>query len=257
MNGLANMRIGKRLMLAFGTLTVLMLGMTSVSLWGQSALNDMNVASLQSDGRATLAAQIQGEVHAIGRNMAAMILARDKTAKEERMELLQISRGAYAKNLETFKASNPSQLDVALINRMTDELAEGRDANQKVAKLTLGGQDADATNLFMTVGVPKMDKIVKTCAELIALTASEVSEAQDKAQALVVSTRRILIAVGLLVVGVAIFFGVSLTRSIAGPINSMVGTLSDVAKGNLTVEASAELLNRKDEAGEEPARHDW
>jgi len=250
MTGMANMRIGKRLTLAFGTLTVLMLAMTSVSLWAQNALNEMNGASLQSDGRATLAARVQGEVHAIGRNMAVVMFARDKTGKEERLEVLQTSRVAYAKILEAFKASNPSPLDVALINRMTDELAEGREANQRVAKLTLGGQAAEATNLFVTVSVPKMDKIVKTCGELIALTAGEVNEAQDKAQALVLTTRRILIGVGMLMVGVAIFFGLSITRSMAAPINTMVKTLSDVAKGNLTVEGSAELLARRDEVGD-------
>jgi len=250
MHGLANMRIGKRLILGFGAVTLLMLGMTVVSLWGQSSLSEIDEVSLQSDGRSTLAARIQGDVQALGRNLAIMILTREKMDKEGRLEVLQTSREAYAKSLEAFKGSHPSALDMALINRMTDELAEGRDANQKVAKLTLGGQDAEATNLFMTVSVPKMDKIVKTCAELMALTMVEVKEAKDKAQALVASTRWIMTGAGFLAVVLGIFFGVSLTRTIAGPMTAMGKSLSEVAKGNLLVAVTEELMGRKDEIGE-------
>jgi methyl-accepting chemotaxis protein len=137
-----------------------------------------------------------------------------------------------------------------LTNTIDSEVADMRELNVKVAKLIVAGQDAEAANLYLASSVAKMDKVAKTFDELKKVTTDEVKESQDKAQGLVVTTRRVLIAVGLLVICVAIFFGVSITRSISGPINTTVKTLSEVAKGNLTVEISADLVARKDEAGD-------
>jgi methyl-accepting chemotaxis protein len=250
MNVLTNMKIGKRLMSSFGVVTLLMIGMTGVSIWAQNALNDMNDVAVQTETRAYLAARIQRDVDALGRNLGVAILSRDKTQKEERLEAVQTMREHYLKRLEEIKALNPTPKDTALITSIDEQAAEMREANVKAARLVAGGQDAEAANLFLTVGVPKMDKVVKSFEELKKATTDEVKETQDKAQAFLISTRRILIAVGVLAFALATFFGVSITRSISGPIHSTVKTLSDVAKGDLTAEMSAELIARTDETGD-------
>ena len=65
MSAMANMRIGKRLMLGFGALTVLMLVMTGVSIWAQNALSEMDEATLQSETQVYLAARAQRDVIAV------------------------------------------------------------------------------------------------------------------------------------------------------------------------------------------------
>ena len=244
------MRIGKRLMLAFGTLTVLMLGMTSVSIWAQNTLNDMNEVAVLSGTQAYLAARAEENVALVGRYMGIALLSRDKTSKEEQLELVQTARDAYRKRLEELLASKPSPPVQSLTSSVDADAADMRESNVKVGKLVAGGQDAEAMNVYLTAAVPKMNKVIKAFEELRKVTTDEVKQSQDKAQSFVASTRRTLIAVGLLAFGIAIFFGVSITRSIAGPINTTVKTLSEVAKGNLTVEVSAELVARRDETGD-------
>jgi methyl-accepting chemotaxis protein len=250
MNMLTNMKIGKRLMFSFGVVTLVMMGMTGVSIWAQNALNDMNDVAVQTENRAYLIARAQRDVDALGRNMGVAILSRDKTQKEERLEIVQSLREHYLKRLEEFRASNPSPRDLASITSIDEQAAEMREANVKAARLVAGGQDAEAASLFLTVGTPKMDKVAKSFEDLKKATTDEVKETQDRAQAFLISTRRILIAVGVLAFALATFFGVSITRSISGPIHSTVKTLSDVAKGDLTAEMSAELMARTDEAGD-------
>jgi methyl-accepting chemotaxis protein len=250
MNGLANMRIGKRLTLAFATLTALMLGMTIVSLWAQDAIDDVNGAAVQSETQAYLSAWAQREVESLGRNLGVALLSRDKAVKEDRIEQVQVARERYRKRLEELAASKPSPQVLNATNAIDSEADDVRETNVKVAKLITGGQDAEATNLYLTSSVARMDKVVRSFEELKRLTTDEVKQSQDKAQALLVTTRRILIGVGLLVLCVAIFFGSSITRSISGPINTTVKTLSEVAKGNLVVEISADLVARRDEAGD-------
>ena len=100
MNGLVNMRIGKRLMLAFGVLTVLTLGMTVVSLWAQSAIDDMNDAAVRTESQAYLATRAQRDVDWAGRQLAVSLLGKDKALKEERLELAQTAREHYKKRIE-------------------------------------------------------------------------------------------------------------------------------------------------------------
>jgi hypothetical protein len=182
MNGMANMRIGKRLMLAFGTLTALMLAMTIVSLWAQSALNDMNESSVQKENQAYLAARAQRDVDLLGRHLGVALLSRDKTVKEDRLEQVQTSREHYRKRLEDLVASKPSSQVLTLTNTIDSEVADMRELNVKVAKLIVAGQDAEAANLYLASSVAKMDKVAKTFDELKKVTTDEVKESQDKAQ---------------------------------------------------------------------------
>ncbi len=250
MNVLTNMKIGKRLMVGFGVVTLVMMGMTGVSIWAQNALDDMNGVAVQTETRAYLASGVQRDVEAIGRNLGVAVFSRDKTQKEERLEEARTLRERYLKRLEEIKAANPTPRDQALIGAVEEQISEARDTNQKIGRFAAAGQDAEAANLYLTVNVPKMDKVISACEELKKATTDEVKEAQDKAQAFLTSTRRILIAVGLLALGLATFFGVSITRSISGPIHATVKTLSEVANGDLTAEMSAELMARSDETGD-------
>jgi methyl-accepting chemotaxis protein len=244
------MKIGKRLTVGFGTVTALMLGMTAVSVWAQSALNEMNEISLQTDVRANLASHIQRNVTQVLQYLAVAQLSRDKGRREEQLDALQTAREQYRQRLGEIKALNPSAKEQGFLGEMEESLASARETNLKVAKLISASEDAEAANLFLTVSVPRMEKSIDACEKLKKLIADEVKDTTDKAQSFLVSTRRILIAVGLLAFGVATFFGISITRSIAGPIRSTVATLTAAAKGDLTAEVSAELLSRKDEAGD-------
>jgi len=250
MNGLANMRIGKRLSIGFGAVTFLMVVITVASIWAQNALNDECDGTFHGESRVTLASRIERNIAEIGRELAVMQLSRDKAVKETRQERLQVARERYSKRVEEFKALDPSAEEKTLLNSIEDAIADGRETNQKVEKLNLAGQDAEALAIFFSTSLPRMDKIFKICEELKKVTEAEVKASDGKAEAFLVTTRRILIGLGMLAVALAAFFGISITRSITGPMNSTAKSLTEVAKGNLAVELEAGLVDRKDEAGE-------
>jgi methyl-accepting chemotaxis protein len=250
MNMMTNMKIGKRLTVSFGGLTLLMLVMTGVSIWAQGALNDMNQISSQTQQRAYLASRIDKYLSDLGRELAAAQVVRDKAKKDERLDLLQAAREQYRKRLEELKAANPTPLEQPLLQGIEDAIIDARETNQKIAKLSVAGQDAEAASLYLASSLPRMDKISKISDDLKGVTTAEVKENNEKVQSFLIATRRILIAVGLVALGVAIFFGVSITRSIAAPMRSTVKTLSEVAKGDLTAEVSSDLVARRDETGD-------
>jgi len=249
MNALVNMRIGRRLTVGFGTVTVLMLGMTAVAVWAENTLNETNAAALEAERHAYLGARIATRLAQIGRELASMQLTRDKGKKDERNEMMLAARDQYKKRIEELKANSRSPQEQALVRAVDEAIADAREADQKATKLSMAGQDVEAANVFMNASLPKLDKADKACEDLKEFLDGEVTAAEARAQALLGSSRRILVAVGVLALAVAIFFGLSITRSVAGPIRATVKTLAEVAKGNLVVEVPSEVLGRKDEAG--------
>ena len=250
MNGMSNMRIGKRLSAGFGAVTLLMLAITIVSIWAQGALSEIDESSFRTQQRAFFAAQASENMTGVGRELAVALLIRDRAQREERQERLRFYRENLRKSLEDFRALSPSERELPLFDRIADIANDAKESNQRVTKLALAGQDVEAANLFITDSFPKMDKGIAVVSELKSVGAVEAREAQEKGRGFVTSTRRILIAVSLVALALAVYFGRSVTRSISGPIGATVKTLSEVAKGNLTVETSALFLSRKDEAGD-------
>jgi methyl-accepting chemotaxis protein len=250
MNALSNMKIGKRLMVGFGTLTVLMLAMTGVAIWAQNALYEMNSLTLATQTRSIIASAIDRNMVVIGREGANMLVARTKELREERQEVLQNARERYRKRIDEFKAANPTAKELALLASIEEAINEAREANQKVSKLTLNNQDVDAANLYFTASIPKMDKIYNLLKELREMIDVEVKEVTERSHGFLLTTRWILIVVGLVAFGIAIFFGVAITRSVGGPIAATVKALTEVAGGNLLVEIGTEYLSLKDETGD-------
>ncbi len=250
MNGLANMRIRKRLLVAFGAMTLLMAAITLASIWAQNALSEIDASSSEAQQRAFLAAQASENMTGVGRELAVALLIHDRAQREERQDRLRSYRDNYRRNLEDLKTLNPSAKERSLLDHIAEVIVEAKEVNQRVAKLASVGQDAEAASLFLASSFPSMDKAIGIANELKDAGALGVKEAQEKARVFMTSTRRILIAFGLVALALAAFFGVSITRSISGPINMTVKTLSEVAQGNLKAETTPDLLLRKDEAGD-------
>jgi methyl-accepting chemotaxis protein len=250
MNGMANMRIGKRLSVGFGAVTLMMLATAFVSIWAQNALSEIDAVSVRTQQRAFLAAQASENMIGVGREIAVALIIRDRAQREARQEKLRSYREGYQKSLEAFKEMGPSARELLLLDRIAGITSDAKEANRRVTELTLAGRDVEGASLFITDSFPKMDKGLDVVSELKSVCAAESRDAQEKGRGFVSSTRRILIAVSLVALALAVYFGLSVTRSISDPIGTTVKTLREVAKGDLTVETPAELLARKDEAGD-------
>ena len=250
MGALRNMRIGRRLILGFGSLTLAVLAMTVAWIWAHGVLNDMNEAAAQSATRAYLTSSAQRNMGEIGRHMATAILTTEATGRQEHLEQLRASREHYIASLQQLAALNPSVQTQALLKSLDEVVQETRDTNKKVVHLIESGQDIDATRLFLTGSSAGMEKSFKICEQLQTLASAELKETDSRAASFAASVRSIFIAVGLVTAAIGIFFGISITRSIASPIDATVTLLAGLARGNLTGEVSADFLARKDEVGD-------
>ncbi len=250
MRSLANFRIGKRLSIGFGAITLLLVVITVASIWAQNALNDIGDITHQVQQRAFYSARLEVDVVTVERETGILLVMREKSQKEERQEVMRAFRERYAKRLEQIKASNPTAAETTLLTQFEEAIADLRETNQKVAKLSMNGQDTEAINLYIAAALPKMEKLDKVSKELKEQFNAEIKAADERAEAFLITNRRVLIGLGLLAVVLATFFGVSITRSITAPMNATVKSLGEVAKGNLVAELAEGLVDRTDEAGD-------
>jgi methyl-accepting chemotaxis protein len=247
---MANMRIGKRLALGFGALTVLIVVMAIVWVWTQSGINEIDDVAYRAETQASLAIRAQRDIDWVGRQLGYAVLIRDRAARDEHLDRAAEARAHYVKRIEDLRATNPSQKIASLLEAAEAQHAEARDVNIRVGKLLQAGQEAEALNLFISASISNTEKSVKSLEDLKVAAVAEAKEAYGRAAAYSASARNIPIAIGVLAVLTALFFGWSITRSIAGPLGATAKTLDEAAKGNLTIEAESGMVDRKDEAGD-------
>ena len=250
MSALANLRIGKRLSFGFGAVTLLLVLITVVSMWAQNELNDQCDETFHTQERSFFAARLEVDVVSVERETVNLLVLRDKALKDERQEVLRALRERYQKRFDQIKASSTTAAEKTLLVQFEDTISELREVNQKISKLSMAGQDADALALYASAALPRLDKVDRASKELKELYNAEVKVSDDKAEAFLSSTRKLLIGLGALTVALATFFGLTITRSIVIPMHATAKALGEAAKGDLAVELPEGLVDRKDEAGD-------
>jgi methyl-accepting chemotaxis protein len=250
MNAMANMKFGRRLAVSFGLVTLLMLVLAGVAMWGVGAMSDAHNEAVAAQSTGYSISRLDKGVTAVQREMVALTILSDKAQREEVLEQLKDLRERYLKRAEEVKAAALPPQEMSKLNELFEALRDGRDVTTKIEKMALAGEDAEARALLGKVLLPKFlvsDSIARDLNELmqVRLKASDAKTVASQA-----TVRWVLIVVVIVVLVVVVLLSLSLTRSIALPMSSISKVLHEVTAGNLTVEIEADLLRRRDEAGE-------
>jgi methyl-accepting chemotaxis protein len=251
MNAMSNMKFGKRLGVGFGALTVLIVVLATVALWEASSTVEVADRALEGQTRAYVVSRIDKNITAIGREMAVLVMSKDKAARESIIEVLETFRARYAKRVDQLKAMKVgSAEESAKLDEVLNLISSSREANLKVQRLLLAGQDAEAQVLYAGTSLKNFETIDRMSQELSAL--SEKSARQDiEAVHTQLSTMvKVMIALAIVTLLLAVYFGVSITRSIVQPMASLSKVMVQLSKGNLAVDIDSSLADRNDEAGD-------
>jgi methyl-accepting chemotaxis protein len=249
MRALDNLKIGKRLLFGYGVVMLLMAGMTVAFFWGQVTIDDLSVTSTAVEHRAFLTARIDRNVTAATREVAMLVILQDKEKQAQRLEVLKEVRELYKKRLDEMLAEPMAPEEHRLLSALSEAVAESREANQKTQKLALGGQSSEAAKAYGEI-IPHLEKTDAIFKTLKDFEHKESKETREKAAKIRGTVRAVLVASGILALGLAITFGISISKSIAAPVKTTVQSLANVAKGDLTTRISEDALARKDEFGD-------
>jgi methyl-accepting chemotaxis protein len=250
MRAMTNMKFGKRLALGFGAVTAVIAAVGVFASWQAGSLAEATQAALAAQTRAFQIARLDKDLTAVGRELADMAVVRDRAQREEHDERARHYRERYLKRLEEVKAGGASPEVMGKIDEVSEVARKTRETNLKVSRLLLAGQDAEAVSLFVSSSLPGFAEVDRIGHQLTEVTQTEVKRATEGAQGALSTMRRVLFGLAALALALSIYFAVSTTRSISQPMTVMAKVMSEIGKGNLTVEVSSSLAERQDEAGE-------
>jgi methyl-accepting chemotaxis protein len=232
---LTNIKIGRRLQLAFGLVIVLLLGTVFAAVSGLQHLNDStkNLASGVWPRAKTANAALVGARSSFGR-VAQLAVTTDPAGRDT-------ARLRLNENIKTFTTSIDA-LDGLLVTEkgkaLNAQAKLDRDAYTAVIGRVLALSDAnnhdEASKLAFAEAMPAMQKLSQGLHDQAEFQQGRFTDATTDAEAVFDSSRATLIGAASLAVLLAIAAAIIIGRSIVRPLEQAVRVARTVAGGDLT-----------------------
>ena len=245
---LQRFRIGSRLTVAFALLLALMLTIGISALLAVSALDKgMHAVGTQSAQRLKYANQVLDANNGLFNHLQAMIIASSPAQQASiNDEFLQTRRGLVQalKDLDALPADAQTRTALEQINEVRSHSIT---FNNQVAQLAMAGDKDAAATAMREQATPVLNDLHSKVVALVSHEEALMGAAVASAQATSSQAHRVIIAIMLGSLLIAIGMAVAITRSLTGPLGRAAAAARDLADGKL--EGSV-LSGGADEAGD-------
>ncbi len=244
---LKNMKIGTRLILAFGLILLLLLINGGISYRMIEQLNG-NITTLAEDRmpKVELANEIIDNINIIARALRNMIIDTSKETQQAELLRIEKARDTIGKNIDTLQKTTKSKEGQAKVQSLFDARAAYIEVYKQYIELVKAGDLDKAKSILLTTIRATQSKYFTACQEVIdfqgKLAKDAAKEAQDssaQAETLII----VLLLSALVISGIAAFL---IIRSITTPIALTVQLAETMAKGDLTTRLE---IDQRDEIG--------
>ncbi|MBL8498319.1 HAMP domain-containing protein [Nitrosomonas sp. JL21] len=241
---LHNMTIKSRLMLVIGTLSLLLIGVGSLGVYGLSQTND-SFKGVYEDRAVPLGdlGMVLDRMQRARLNTAMSAYGRSADIVKERTAMTSQRDAELADFWKKFMATNLTTEEAGLAEKFSQQwnsYVESR--NRTITLATAGNYDAAAANLTGDAS-GKFDAVHGTLLKLLELqrteSAKEYAEAQSNYQSILMITATAI----LLGIIFAVIIGYLLIRAIVGTLNEAVAVANAVASGDLTSKIDVNSTN--------------
>jgi methyl-accepting chemotaxis protein len=248
MNLLKNMKIGKRLGVAFGILIFLTISIAGIGMYEISQINHeldevINKNIVKMNIMNDMIGGVRDEAIA-ARNMALL-----KTAAEKQGELkrIEINTAKFTEGKNKIEKMLVTEKGKQLIASITEDDKAMRPLMTKVVQLSMTGRDSEAIQMLLTEVRPIQRKLIDDCIMLLGAQEGLNKTAAENAAKAYTSARIFMIGIGLLALIIGVFAAFIVTKSIVRPLANAVDVASQIAGGDLTANIEVES---KDETGQ-------
>ena len=244
---LKNMKIGTRLILAFGLVLVMLLVNGGISFRMIEGLSD-DITTLAEDRmpKVELANEIIDNINIIARALRNIVIDTSKETQQAELLRIEKARETIGKNLDSLQKTSKSKEGLAKIQILFDARATYIEVYKQYIELVKAGELDKAKGMLLTSLRAVQSKYFAACEELITFqnnlakgTAKEANDAANRAKTLII----VLMLVAFLVGAIAALL---IIRSITGPVALTVQLAETMAKGDLTTKLD---IDQKDEIG--------
>jgi methyl-accepting chemotaxis protein len=242
-------RIGHRLAIGFGIILSFMVvlvitGFVYLSLMDETIermvkVNDAKIKS-SNDAKASLA-----EItYLVGR----IVTARDDAARADAKKKIDERRAAYQEAIRTLEAIEINEEGKQLVAKLKDATLKGRELNDTVVGLALGGHAGEASDRYGEV-TERSEAYMVAADDIVRYNEQGSQHRYTEAKNRSFTARIVFVALGIVTLFIGIFFSRAITRSITIPMVRSSGQMDLMAKGDFSIPVSEHALSRKDEMG--------
>ncbi len=247
---LNNMKIGRRLVVGFGVVILMMIAATAIGVWSINSINagldDVLFQIEQIDHVHTVDENLDG----VYLHLSLALLETTPSGQAAMLADLAEHRAAYLEALDWFKANTDTQEEKALIKALEDVLAVNLEINNRVLDLLNSGQAEEARQLYLREGLERLPVMEQALDDLINSVDGEMVVVEKSAQDLTNRMGVVLIVFAVTALFVAIFMVATITASITKPIQISLSYLKDMSMGDFSVLPARDLIDRADEMGD-------
>ncbi len=247
---LDNLKIGRRLAIAFGIVTSMMVVGTGLALFSVSSLRGALDACLESADDKDQIRLVRANLDDQYLNVWNVMAHPPGAEREEHKRAAAEERAGYQKRLATMKSDRSrTEVEKKRLSTLEAALAASNETNDKVIALAEQGKSADAHRIMGEEGDLRLAEVDRIIEELSSIENAHLKASGEAAARL--ESRMKWLLVGGLCCGLALAFAFALviTRSVTQPMSVGVGLLDEVSRGNLAVDVPASLTERRDEIG--------
>lgn len=242
---LRNVKIGVRLGAGFGIIILLLVVLIVMGIGSMGSINTrLNDIVTENSAKIKLARDIVKAIDTISEGVLTTAFVNDATAKANTKKTVAAARDQYNKAVEELGKIETSQKGKDLMARAAENLKVGRDANNKIFELVAGNKMKEATDVYLNQARPATTKVQEAFAELVRYQEGQMDSRHKEALSTYNSARSLLIGIGLFTVLFGIAVAYTVTRTIAKPLEGIVGLMGRLALGDVNLKAD---VDAKDE----------
>ncbi len=245
MNKFADIKIGKKLALGFGTTVLLLVCVAGLSLWALTAANSAALKAQLYSHKLEVAMRVDATLSELTLHINNLANTRQVNLEVDKILAL---RKAYGADIEYLKASATNDQDRKRLEDFEQALAPLRDLDNRIMQTLQAGRHLDSS-LSGDEYVALFATLKGATAAYVEYRVKRLETFQQEEQAAATRMQPWLIGFSAFSVLTAFVLSSVFARSIAGPLTKVVVHLETVAAGDLSHEVAPEYLVRKDEIG--------
>ena len=177
-----------------------------------------------------------------------LFLTQDKTKQQQILQETKERVTEVDTLLSDYSKTNLDPYEQERLPKMMDELKKYRAERSKAVELALTGKQQEAYTYFANNAAKHIDAVNILMKDLADYNAKASEEEKAKSEALASFTNKLMIGITLFAIALALVIGWFIAKMIANPLVQLVGTVREVAQGNLAVKKME--VASKDEVGQ-------
>ncbi|WP_341910660.1 methyl-accepting chemotaxis protein [Polaromonas sp. YR568] len=232
---IANLKIGTRLGAGFALVLVLMVSLIAVALLSLAHVGQASSQMIEKDLIKMEAANtINATIRANARRTMELFLAKDAAQMNTINQRIEANKKLIGDALGVLDTLVYTEQGKAMLAKLKEKRGQYVAIMGKIGKLVAEGKREEASQMLTGEMLPALDVLQDAAMEIVALQKKLTEASGAQVQGEIVSTRMLMIGLGLFAVLLGSTFAYWITRSITRPLNQAVTVAQTVAAGDLS-----------------------